>query len=62
MSTVSAGLGSAEPVGDDEPEVQRAAGAAERGKVGFCAVALESVTLSGPVVTGSPGPSTWVHA
>ena len=31
-------------------------------KVGIGAVALESVTASGPVVSGSPTPSTWVHA
>ena len=30
--------------------------------VGFCAVVLDSVTLSGPVISGSPFPSTCVHA
>ena len=63
MSTESADARRAELVGHDQLEVQRApdrcAGAAN---VGFCAVALESVTWSGPVVSGSPTPSTCVHA
>ena len=39
--------------------VGRACAAVGAVKVGFCAVALESVTVG---VMGSPAPSTWVHA
>ena len=54
MSTVSAVLATAELVGDDELEVQRDRPVAGAANVGFCAVALDSVTWFGPVSSGSP--------
>ena len=63
MSTVSAGLAAAELVGDDELEVQRRPDRWPAPRTSASApVALDSVTWSGPAVTGSPAPSTWVHA